>query len=93
MKFVSLELSPYEGKRFMIVFEDPDITLHFGSDVGRTFIDHKDKRIRQAYIKRHAVREDWTKVNPGSLSRFLLWGDSTDIETNLNNYLTRFNIN
>jgi hypothetical protein len=38
------------------------------------------------------VREDWSKVNAGSLSRFILWGDSRNINKNLKDYLRRFNI-
>jgi hypothetical protein len=35
------------------------------------------------------VNEDWATVNPGSLSRWILWGDSPDIETNLKAFLER----
>ena len=47
---------------------------------------------RANYIKRHKVNEDWTKVNPGSLSRFLLWGDSGDLQVNLDAYRERFKL-
>ena len=47
---------------------------------------------RENYLARHRVNEDWTKVNAGSLSAFLLWGKSTDLETNLRAYLRRFKI-
>ena len=63
-------------------------TYQFGSATGKTYIDHGDETKRFNYIKRHKVREDWTTVNPGSLSRFILW-DSPDIEANLKAFLSR----
>jgi hypothetical protein len=79
-----------KGKRFMV--EINGVTLHFGSDVGRTYIDHKDKQKRQNYLARHKVREDWTKINAGSLSRWILWGNSTSLQQNIKDYKKRFNI-
>jgi hypothetical protein len=92
MEFISLKESNRKGKRFMIIFNNPKQTIHFGSDVGTTYIDAGDKVKRENYIKRHQVREDWSKVNAGSLSRFILWGDSKNLTKNLLNYLQRFNI-
>ena len=92
MKFVSLEESNRKGKRFVMVLDEPKRTIHFGSDVGSTYIDEGDKTKRENYIKRHQVNEDWESVNAGSLSRFLLWGDSKNINKNLRSYLERFNI-
>jgi Family of unknown function (DUF5754) len=92
MKFIKLMLSNQRGKRFAIIFEDPKKTIHFGSDVGTTYIDEGNKTKRRNYIKRHIVREDWTTVNAGSLSRFILWGQTTSLADNLKNYLERFNI-
>ena len=92
MQFISLKESTRKGKRFMITFDNPKQTIHFGSSVGTTYIDAGDKVKRENYIKRHQVREDWSKINAGSLSRFILWGSSRDINKNLNSYLRRFNI-
>ena len=92
MKFVSLTKSPNSEKKYKIVFSDPSKTIHFGSKGSSTYLDHKDKAKRKAYIARDEVNEDWTKVNAGSLSKFLLWGASTSLETNLSAYLKRFNI-
>ena len=65
---------------------------NFGSKNASTYIDNKDKKKRENYIKRHQVREDWDEVNPGSLSRFLLWGDSTSLKKNIKDYIKRFNL-
>jgi hypothetical protein len=76
----------------MIRFEDPDKVIHFGSDVSQTYLDHGDKIKRANYIKRHEVNEKWDQVNAGSLSRFILWGPSTSLRENLDDYLTKFDI-
>jgi len=92
MKFESLTTSTSPNKKYKIVFSDPPKTIHFGSKGSSTYLDHKDKEKRQAYIARHQKNEDWTKINAGSLSRFLLWGESTSLRTNLASYKKRFNI-
>jgi len=38
------------------------------------------------------VNENWNQVNAGSLSAYILWGDSSDMYSNLLNYLDKFNI-
>ena len=78
------------GKRFMVEIKGK--LIHFGSDVGSTYIDHKDKQKRENYIARHKVREDWSRINAGSLSRYLLWGDSTSLDENIKQYKKKFNL-
>lgn len=92
MKFISLKQSTRPEKRYMITFSEPKKTIHFGAKDGSTYLDHKDKTKRKNYLARHIVREDWDNINAGSLSAFLLWGDSTNINNNLNDYLRKFNI-
>lgn len=92
MKFESLEESKRKGKRYVITFSDPKKTIHFGSNVGTTYIDEGDKIKRENYIKRHEANEDWDNINPGSLSRYILWGEHKNINKNVRAYLKRFNI-
>ena len=83
-----------KGKKYEIVFmkdSGKTLTIHFGSKNSKTYLDHKDKTKRANYIARHAPNEDWSKVNAGSLSRYILW-EGTDLETNLNAYFKRFGI-
>ncbi len=91
MRFISLEKSNKPNKKLVIKFSDPNLTIHFGSKNSSTFLDHQDKVKRSNYLKRHKVNEDWNQVNAGSLSAYLLW-NSTDLKTNLINYLDKFNI-
>jgi 5'-3' exonuclease len=92
MIFESIKESQKPNKKLVITFSDPDLIIHFGSKNSNTYLDHKDKKIRQNYINRHEINENWDEVNPGSLSRYLLWGSSTKLEINLLNYLKKFNI-
>jgi hypothetical protein len=92
MRFISLEKSNKPNKKLVIKFSEPNLTIHFGSKNSSTFLDHHDKLKRSNYLKRHRVNEDWNQVNAGSLSAYILWGDSTDMYANLINYLDKFNI-
>ena len=92
MKFISLKKSNKPNKKLVISFSEPDLTIHFGSKNSSTFLDHHDKVKRSNYLKRHKVNEDWNQINAGSLSAYILWGDSSDMYANLINYLDKFNI-
>ena len=35
---------------------------------------------KENYIKRHQVNEDWSKINAGSLSRYILWSKKSIAE-------------
>ena len=83
--------STRKDKRYQAVFNNGK-TIHFGLRGGNTYIDHGDKIKRENYIKRHAVNEDWTKVNAGSLSSFLLWGDYTTLDANHQAFMKKFNV-
>ncbi len=65
--------------------------IHFGSPNGYTYVDGATEKTKENFLKRHSkLNEDWTKINAGSLSRFILWGDSKNIETNITNYFKMF---
>ena len=92
MKFENLTSSTRKNKRFRIEFSHPKKVIHFGQRGGNTYIDHQDDLKRENYLKRHMVNEDWSEVNPGSLSAFLLWGPSSDLRTNLTSFLRKYRI-
>lgn len=93
MKFIELK-EIGDRKRFRFTYENNGKVknVKFGQIGGETYIDHGDKQKRENYIKRHSVRENWNEINPGSLSRFILWGDSPNIDVNLKRYLKRFKL-
>jgi hypothetical protein len=81
-----------KDKRYLAVF-DNGTKIHFGLKDGQTYIDHMDKDKRDAYLKRHAKNENWDDpYTAGSLSRFITWGDSTNINKNISDFKKRFNL-
>ena len=90
--FLELSLSPRKDKKMVFKMENPKRTIHFGSKTSITYVEGASKEDRLNYIKRHKVRENWNEINAGSLSRFLLWGDSIDLHKNLKKHLKRFNL-
>ena len=76
MNRVYIRPSTRATKRLMAEF--PDRVVHFGSRDGSTYIDHFDPEIRDAWLARHAVREDWRDYqSAGALARWLLWEETS----------------
>ena len=88
-----MQIVPYTGKqkkRYTAVFADGTRT-HFGLAGGSTYIDHRDKGKRAAYVARHRPGEDWSDPkSAGALSRYLLWGESTSLAANVRTYRKTF---
>lgn len=84
--------STRKDKRLMVLFANGEV-IHFGMKGAKTYIDEGDKAKREAYIARHRVREDFNNpYTAGALSRWLLWGDSTDFEKNHKSFMKKFNV-
>lgn len=80
-----------KNKRYTAIIDNKKI--NFGSATGSTYIDEGDKKKRTNYIKRHSkLNEDWTKPSPASLSRFVLWGSSPNINNNIISFKKKFNL-
>jgi hypothetical protein len=87
-----IEKSTRKGKRFMATYANGKV-VHFGQEGGKTYIDEGDKIKRENYLLRHKKRENWNDpFSAGSLSRYLLWGDSTNMETNHQAFMKKFPI-
>ena len=87
---MKIEKSTRKGKRLMATFKNGK-TVHFGSATGSTYVDHGDKNKRAAYLARHKVNENWDDpYSPGSLARYLLWGDLVSLEANHRDFMRRF---
>lgn len=94
---LSIKPSPKPNKRLRATFrlESGKLqTIDFGYKGGETYIDHKNKDKRRAYVARHRPREEniWRNTGkaPASLSRYVLWGPSTDIEKNIEFYKKKY---
>jgi hypothetical protein len=96
MKLLSVKPSTKADKKLMATFEtDTGRTkiTHFGAKNYDDYTKTHDKEQRDRYRTRHANREDWNNpVSPGSLSRWILWGDSTSLQTNINSYKKMFSL-
>ena len=92
MKFKSLTKISIKNKKLVLKLTEPNKTIHFGWKGSLTYINGATEEQRTNYLKRHKVNEDWSSLNHGSASAFILWGKSRDIQTNLNSYLRKFNI-
>ena len=75
--------SKRKGKKKVMIFRNPTMNIHFGSDISQTYVEGASKNTRDNYLKRHRVRENWNKINPGSASAIILWGKTKSINKNL----------
>lgn len=99
MKLVSITKATDGKHKYTAVFEDPKKTTHFGqagaddyliySKESKTIADEK----RKLYLARHEKRETWSDpTTAGSLSRYLLWGDSSSLKKNIIEFKRKFNL-
>lgn len=88
MKIVSITDSPVKTKRFQVVM-DNGRKYNFGLKGGSTYIDHKDNKKRKAYWARHYANKAEAQLidnlipSPALFSAYLLWGESTDLDENI----------
>ena len=96
MMIVEITDSKKPSKRFCVRLANGK-TFDFGLKNGSTYIDHRDKKLRANYWKRHLANrtehERITNLIPSNalFSAALLWGDSTSLNKNiqtLNHYLS-----
>ena len=98
MKIVDAE--PKTKKRFTAIFRlhksGPVIKVtNFGQRNPKqgTYIDHGDKKKRDAYRARHKKDLDTKDFKrAGFLSYHLLWGDSASLKQNIEDYKKKFNL-
>jgi len=96
LKLLSIRPSTREGKKYDATFKRAGRTktTSFGAKGYDDFTKTKDTAQKERYIKRHSRGgENWADpTSAGALSRYILWGDSTSILTNISNYKKRFNL-
>ncbi len=72
METYILKKSDRKNKRFVIIMDN--MKHHFGSDVGKTFVDNRTEKEKQAWVKRHEKDKGWNNKHSGIYySRHLLW--------------------
>jgi hypothetical protein len=90
---MEIKPSTRDGKKYMAIFQDPKKTVHFGQKNADDYTIKHDKEQRERYRTRHA--KDLETNDPrraGFLSYYLLWGDSTSLQTNIREYKKKFNL-
>lgn len=67
--------------------------IHFGAKGYNDYTLGASDGDRLSYIARHRVAENWENpLTAGALSRYILWGESRDIQENIKSFKTRFNV-
>lgn len=89
-----MELHPAKDgtHKWLAVFDD-GTRVRFGAVGYKDYTQHKDPLRRKNYLQRHRSSENWNDPKTaGSLSRWLLWGDSTSLDANLRAFKRRFSL-
>ena len=87
---VKIVQSPILMKRYR-VYMDNGKHYDFGLDGGSTYIDHHDKKLRDAYRARHLGNKTEYELiknlipSASIMAYYLLWGDSTSLRQNIEN--------
>jgi hypothetical protein len=92
MRLVRVVVSPLKTKKYRAEFDNGTHT-DFGAAGMSDYTQHHDKERRERYRARH--RRDLETADPtraGFLSYYILWGDSTNLQTNIIDYRRRFGL-
>jgi len=96
VKLISISNSDKPDKKLVAKFQTEagrTRSVHFGQATADDYTKTHDKAQRDRYRTRHAKdlqTGDYTR--PGFLSYYILWGDSTSLQTNIAAYKRRFNL-
>lgn len=96
MKLLDIKDSTKADKKLMAIFETDTgrkKTTHFGAKGMDDYTITHDKQQRDRYRTRHKKDlETGDHTRAGFLSYYILWGDSTSRQTNINSYKKKFNL-
>lgn len=96
VKLISITQSPKADKKLVAKFETDagrTKTIHFGAKGMDDYTKTHDKEQRERYRTRH--KKDLQTKDPtraGFLSYWILWGDSTSLQTNISAYKKMFSL-
>lgn len=92
VKLVRVVASPQTGKKYRAEFDNGKHT-DFGASGMDDYTLTKNKEQRDRYRTRHAKDlETNDPTRAGYLSRYILWGDSTSLRSNIADFKRRFNM-
>ena len=93
-----IEKATAKNKKWKAIFYDDKgkkiKTTQFGDNRYEDYTQHKDKERRSKYLTRH--KKDLEKgdyKSAGYLSYYILWGASTNLNTNIKQYKKMFKLN
>jgi hypothetical protein len=81
-------------KKYKAVFTKPDgktKTIHFGAKGYEDYTQHNDKQRRTLYRQRHEKDLKGDPMRAGYLSYYILWGNSTNLDTNIRSFKNKYN--
>lgn len=77
MSTIYITISNRKNKKYNAVSDD-GLNVHFGDNRYQDYTQTKDDKKRNAYIRRHVKRENWTdETTAGFWSTYLLWNKPT----------------
>ena len=80
-------------KKYKAIFTKDDgktKTVHFGASGYQDYTEHHDKERRRLYRQRHDKDLKGDPTRAGYLSYYILWGNSTNLQTNIKAFKNRF---
>jgi len=96
MPKIEIRKSTREGKKLMAILTYDDgrtKAVHFGSEGMDDYTITKDKEQRSRYLLRHRKNENWNVPDTaGSLSKHILWGETTSRKENIRLFKKKFNL-
>ncbi len=67
--------------------------MYFGADGYKDYTLGASDGDRMNYIARHRVNENWDDpMTAGALSRYILWGESRNIDENITAFKKKFGV-
>jgi hypothetical protein len=92
---LTIKPSHKADKKFDAVFEGEGVhrTIPFGAKGYMDYTKGASEEKRAAYIKRHQVNENFNDMySRAALSRYILWGGSRSMHTNIQEFKKKFHI-
>jgi hypothetical protein len=95
MKLVKIVPSTNPKKKFDAVFrldDGEEKIVRFGAAGYTDYILSHNEVKKESYLTRHK-HENWNNpMTAGALSRWILWGNSTSLDTNIRSFKRRFHL-
>ena len=95
MKLLRIQKAMNPEKKYDAVFlvDGREKRVPFGAAGMSDYTINKDPERRERYLQRHQANENWSKPDTaGALSKHLLWGPSTSLQSNIQTFKRKFEL-